>query len=365
MAAPVHVVGVGARTPVGLRAAAAAAAVRAGISRLGQHPFMTDQVGEPVAAATDPRLDPRFIGPMRFVALAETALREACEPLADMETLRLRVPLYLALPEIRPGFTREDAAAVRSGLLHLDGLPVEVSDVFVIQEGNAAGLVALTAALRQIELGAADACLIGGVDSYFQPDTVEWLDANRQLAGSVSRSGFVPGEGAGFCLLASEGLRARLWLTPLVRVVSAANGRETKLIKTSDICLGEGLTTTVREAAGEAQSRGESINTIICDINSERYRCEEWAFVCLRLPQFFDNPATYISPADCWGDLGAASGPLFVMLAAEAAARGFGTGPRTMIWASSEGGMRGAAVLETVRTGTRATAASRVVLTEH
>ncbi len=63
-------------------------------------------------------------------------------------------------------------------------------------------------ATEQIQQGAFEACLVGGVDSYFHPDTMEWLDANRQLAGAVSRSGFVPGEGAGFCLLMTERARA-------------------------------------------------------------------------------------------------------------------------------------------------------------
>jgi 3-oxoacyl-[acyl-carrier-protein] synthase-1 len=182
---------------------------------------------------------------------------------------------------------------------------------------------------------------------------MEWLDANRQLVGLVSRSGFVPGEGSGFLLLMNDRLRLRLGLSSLALVISAEIGRETKLIKTPDICLGEGLTATVRQAASKVHSRGESINSIICDINTERYRGEEWGFVCLRMPLFFDDPTGYLSPADCWGDVGAASGPLFAMLACEAASRGVATGPRTMIWASSEGGLRGAALLEAAVGGDR------------
>lgn len=353
MAASVHIVGVGARTPVGLGAPAAAAAVRAGISRLGDHPFMIDQVGDPMPAAMDPQLDPGLMGVQRLLALAETALREACAPMEEIPGSHLHVPLYVALSEIRPGITLDDARVVRSGLSAFNGLPLDISEVTVLPAGHAAGLSALAEAFRQIQLGAEEACLVGGVDSYFQADTMEWLDANRQLAGVVSRSGFVPGEGAGFCLVASERLRARLGLSSLARVISAATGRETKLIKTSDICLGEGLTATVRAALSGSQSRGESINSIICDINTEGYRGEEWGFVCLRLPLCFDDPTGYLSPADCWGDMGAASGPLFAILACASAARGIQAGPRTMIWAGSEGGLRGAAVLETPVEGKR------------
>src|SRR5580692_5334589 len=116
MATRVSIVATGARTPVGLHSAAAASAVRAGITRLVDHPFMIDQVGDPMPGAMDPRLDPALYGFERFIALAETALQEACAPLAGMASaLRLRAPLYLGLPELRPGFSGEDAAAIRSG----------------------------------------------------------------------------------------------------------------------------------------------------------------------------------------------------------------------------------------------------------
>ena len=85
-------------------------------------------------------------------------------------------------------------------------------------------------------------------------------------------------------------------------------------------------------------------------INGERYRGEEWGFVCLRLSNHFDDPIDYMSPADIWGDVGAASGALFIMLACQAAARGHAKGPRMMLWASSESGVRVAAVIEAPET---------------
>ena len=348
MVTSVYIVSTGARTPLGLDAAASAAAYRAGINAMGEHPFMIDQVGDPMPGALDSQLDPGLMGPDRFLALADTALHETCAPLSAKSTLHLRLPLYLALPELRPGFTDKDAAVVRSGLLRSEGLPITISEVNLFTLGHAAGLAALTAAMEHIQQGAFEACLVGGVESYFQPDTMEWLDENRQLAGAVSRSGFVPGEGAGFCLLMTDLSTRRLGLDVLAHVFVIATGKETKLIKTSDICLGEGLTSVVRRAIGSQSSSSGRINAVICDINGERYRGEEWGFVCLRLSQYFDDPTAYWSPADCWGDMGAASVPLFAILACQAAARGYAKGPRTMLWASSEKGLRGAAVIETL-----------------
>jgi 3-oxoacyl-[acyl-carrier-protein] synthase-1 len=321
---------------VGLHSASAAAAVRAGITRLAEHPFMIDQAGDPMPAAMDPRLDPALFGAQRYVELAKSALEEITNSLPLVAPAA--APLYLGLPEVRPGFSKEDAFAIRAALPY--------SNVNLIIEGHAAGLAAFQLAAGKIESGELQECLVGGVESYFHPDTMEWLDANRQLTGSVSRSGFIPGEGACFCLLMSASAAHRRGLRPLALVSSASCDRETKLIKTEDTCLGEGLTCVVREATSHLELPHQAVTDIVCDINGERYRAEEWGFVCLRLPFQMANPTAYVSPADCWGDMGAASGSLFAMLACQAWARHYANGPRTLLWASSEGGLRGALLLE-------------------
>ncbi len=344
----VHVAGTGARTAVGLGAASSAAAVRAAISGVRVHPFLIDQVGQRVAAAMDGKLDPLLTGPERLAALAIPALLEACAPLTSHAgEPRLRLAIYLALPEFRPGFAGADAAAVRSLLSRSEGLPIDISEVSVFDGGHAAGLAALAKAFQQIQRDELEACLVGGVDSYVEAATIEWLDANRQLSGGVARSAFVPGEGAGFCLLVTDRVRARFGLPSHACVAAVGVGHERHVIKTPETCLGEGLTAAVHEAVKNLNPREERINNVICDLNGERYRGEEWGFVCLRLPQYFEDPTAYRSPADCWGDVGAASGPLFVALACQAAARGYATGPLTLVWASSENGLRAAAMLET------------------
>ena len=51
MSDSVHIVAVGARTPLGLTAESSAAAVRAGIRRLTHHPLFVDRMAEPVTVA--------------------------------------------------------------------------------------------------------------------------------------------------------------------------------------------------------------------------------------------------------------------------------------------------------------------------
>ncbi|MDM0112269.1 hypothetical protein QTI66_08910 [Variovorax sp. J22R133] len=343
-----YITAIGARTPLGLHAAASAAAYRAGISAAGEHPFYIDQAGEPMITALDGALDPTLVGRARLVALATSALHDACLCLGNSTGgPKERVPVLLALPEFRPGFTPEDADAVRKELLSLADLPIQIDELTISAQGHAAGLAFLAVAAERMRQRGTEVCLFGGVDSYFHPDTLDWLDGNRQLVGSVSRSAFVPAEGAGFCLLMTEGALTRFGLTALAGVRTVAVGRESKVIKSDQICLGEGLSEIVQTAVGWLARPDETINTVICDINGERYRGEEWGFVCLRAGENFDDPTGYWSPADGWGDTGAASGPLFAMLACEAAARGYAQGPCTLLWAGSENGLRAAALLDT------------------
>lgn len=342
----IHVVSCGARTPLGLNAAASAAAYRASISAAREHPFMIDRAGNPMLGALDAVLEPNLTGWKRLLALAVPALCEACASLSDRSRPHSPIPLFLSLPEHRPGFSADDVEAIRTNIGHEANLPFGFSDVSVLAQGHAAGLALMSTAASQMHQGAFETCIVGGVDSYFHPDTMEWLDENRQLAGAVSRSAFVPGEGAGFCLLMTETALARMNTDAMACLRSTAFGREAKVIKSDEICLGEGLTAAVERAVARAPRSASTIGTVICDINGERYRGEEWGFACLRIGHHFDDPAAYLSPADCWGDLGAASGPLFVMLACQAAIRKYATGSRSLLWASSEGGLRAAAVLD-------------------
>jgi 3-oxoacyl-[acyl-carrier-protein] synthase-1 len=303
--------------------------------------------GGPSPAAIDAEIDPGIFGAERLLLLAESALREASVSFDDVQLPPLSMPLYLGLPEIRPGFTPKVVAEVKHGLTQLDAMPIKLSEVHAITEGHASGFIALETAVHHMRQGRIGACLVGGVESYLHPDTMAWLDANRQLAGDVSRSGFIPGEGAGFFVLMTERNGLQFGLKPLACVRAVSLGKETNLIKTTDICLGEGLSATVRDALRDIRLPTERINHVICDINGERYRSEEWGFVCLRMNQYFDDPTSYESPAECWGDMGAASGPLFVMLVCQAFERGYSKGPRSLLWSSSESGRRAAAVLET------------------
>lgn len=340
MTMALNVMATGVRTPLGLHSAAAAAAVRAALSSCSEHPFFVDRAGDPMPASIDSILEPTMPCRERMLRMAHSAIAEASAPLAKLGKAAT-LPLLLGLPEPRPGFGEADAHWLRSQLLRQADFPFTLGDTRAYMSGNSSTLLLMDQARREMAEGHYDMCIVGGVDSYFHPETMEWLDKNRQLVGKISRSGFVPGEGAGFCLLMTPAAAQRAGLTAVAQVTGSATAWESKLIKTDDVNLGEGLTQAVRDTVSALQSP-DSIQAVYCDINGERYRGEEWGFVCLKLARYFDDPTGYYSAADCWGDMGAASGGLLLTLAVEAAQRGYAAGRHSLLWTSSENGLRAA-----------------------
>jgi len=341
----VHIVAIGARTPLGLTAESSVAALRAGINRVSEHPFIVDRTAEPVRVALDSHLDPALAHADRLVEMAATALEEVCRKLERSRSTFRSVPLLLGLPEERPGWNKQDAERVIRQLRERP-MSVEFSPIEVFPQGHAAGLLALQSACTRIRAGHSELCVIAGVDSYLDLETLAALDENRQLATSYHRGAFFPGEGAGAFAVAAGSAVQRHGLTSLAVVGEIGTATEQCLINTDAVCLGVGLTESVRKAVMQLDLPGEAVDGVIGDINGERYRSEEWGFTLLRLPGALVDPTGYDLPSSSWGDMGAASGTLFVAVAVNAGERGWAKGRRYLIWNSSERGERAAVVLD-------------------
>ncbi len=339
-----YLVGVGAQTAVGRTVAATAAAVRAGLSAAADHPLRRDWHREPMVVCRASWLPVELAGVERSVALAIGA---ACEALAGVPDLREVRPLeiFVGLPEPRPGRPAQLEEAF-ADQLRARLLPhAHVSSVTPLPAGHASGLMALAEARARILGGQADLCLAGGVESYLETETLEWIEDAGQLHSRSNPWGLIPGEAASFCLLASPRTAAALGTTSLARVIGVASAHEENRIKTETVCLARGSTQAVR-AVLDPLPTGTLVDQVICDLNGEPYRANELAFTLVRMAGRLVAPGEFLAPADCWGDVGAASGPLFAALAIEAGQRGYAKGPRHLLATSSEGGQRSAALLE-------------------
>lgn len=346
MSEPVFLAAMGAVTPIGRDAWSSAAAVRAGVSGFGEHPYMVDTAGNPMRVAAAPWIDIDLQGSDRIAALLVPALQQALAPLADAADSETAVALALGLPSARPGLPSSLAWDLRHRVAV--AFPNWFSSIAILETGHAAPLVGLQAAMRKIAEGAFDACIIAGVESLISPETLEWLEQSDQFhgAGSLNNAwGFIPGEAAGAVLVATEQVCRRLGVTPMARVLGVGRAHEPKAMKTATVCVGEGLTAAFREALS-ALPAGSQVTDVYCDMNGEPYRADEFGFACLRTKEFFVSASDFIAPADCWGDVSAASAPLGMVLSTIAAQKAYANGRLAFVWASSERGDRGAVLLD-------------------
>ncbi|QSQ11890.1 hypothetical protein [Myxococcus landrumensis] len=348
MRAQVEVVAVGARTPVGLTAESSSAAVRAGIVRYVEYPFISPH-GEPVVVAADGLLGPDIEGRDRLVSMAQSALDEIETKLAHELLYEGRLRMLLALPEPRPGFSEGDAAWVADSLAARFRAKSPSARVEIAGRGHAGAILAVEQVMKECSESKDVLFLVMGVDSYHHADTFVWLERNRRFAQPGIRSGFTPGEGVGCLALMSAGMRRRLHLSPLALLRGACTAHERLLRDSETGSFGIGMTQAVAGAISGLDLSRESVDVVYTDINGERYRSEEWGFVALRAPSAWKTPG-YKAPSDCWGDVGAASGTLESILALRAFARGYARGPRALVMAGSDSGLRGAMLLQAPQT---------------
>jgi 3-oxoacyl-[acyl-carrier-protein] synthase-1 len=307
---------------------------------------MLDKVGEPMVVAPEPTLDAALQGPERFAHLAGPALKEALAPLAEGNVGMQSVHTLVGTPGARPGLP----AGIDGALGRLIANEVDATSgqrTAFLPNGHAAGLLAMIHARDILRAGRSRFCLVGGVDSYLTADSLEWMDDKGILKSSENRNGFPPGEAAGFCLVTTGATALEFGLPVFGWLETFGAARETSPIRTRTICVGRGLSEAIRQATAPLRLPEERVDDSICDLNGEPYRSEEFALTVLRTQMAFVDFSRFVTPADCWGDVGAASGPLFANLAIAAGLRGYAKGPRTMIWASSEGGDRAAVVVRT------------------
>ena len=347
MSASLDVVAVGARTPVGYTAESSAAAVRAGISRYAEYPFANAQ-GAPVVVASDGLLDPKVEGRERLLPLLESALGEVEGKLGAEALSRCQLSVLLAGPEVRPGYSEADEAWLLDAVDARYRGRRSVVSVMLAGRGHAGAIRAVENAQRECTAGKDHLFLVAGVDSYLHTETFLWLEQARRFAQPGIRSGFTPGEGAACLALMSAGLRRHLGLPGLAVVRGACTAHERQLRDSNTGSLGVGMTEAVEGAVMGLKLPQEGVDDVYTDINGERYRSEEWGFAVLRTPSVWKS-TDYRAPSNCWGDVGAASGALGGVLAVRAFARGYARGPRTLMIAGSDGGLRGAMLLQSIQ----------------
>jgi len=344
MAPPLcQILGVGARGPLGLNALQIAMCGRAGKIEPRRTRF-TDKNGNSIGAVRARFLPDDLHGYDRLVALAAPALLEAAKVLVK-SALAPPYPLFLALSEAgRPDDDSRFGPEILAELARRTGIPIDLERSVVVRSGHAGGGMALElAALRLAEGGRPQAILVGGVDSYYHPDVLKWLDFECRLHSGTAGNGLIPSEGAAFVVLTASTDEAAG--SAIGRITAAVSARE-DTVGTHVPNLATAMTRAVRTAATLAS--GSPIRWVLTDVNGERHRISEFSRVQIRSKDLFTEDFHHDALAEELGDVGAASGALLLAAACVHFRAGSAPAERVLIALHAEAQERSVLVIDAV-----------------
>ncbi len=342
---------VGMITAVGIGAKQTAASVRAGIARMGAtsvydkrfQPFTMGLVPDEALPPLVPPLE-EVVGltsrQRRMLQLGAVALQEVLKGVQNVAS----IPVLLGTAEAFPG--RSDPAGDQF-LTHLAtqaGIAFDAKRSKLFPQGRAAGVMALKEGIEMIASEQATQVIVGGVDTYLDLYLLGTLDMECRILAEGVMDGFVPGEGAGFFLLASD-RTVSAEQKPMARVIAVATGVEKGHRYSEEVYRGDGLAGTMQMLFESAPPSSEPVRTVYAGFNGENFWAKEWGVAYLRSKDKFDETFRTEHPADCFGDPGAALGPLMIGLAAVGMQKGYLKGP-SLIWCSSDCEPRGVTFIQ-------------------
>ncbi len=322
---------VGMASPVGLAAPASIAALRARLDGFRETRFVA-RGGEWLIGAEVPLPEP-WRGVPRLARLLLGPIQECLAP-DRLEPTAVPLLLCLAEPD-RPGRLAGLEALLQAELEAALGGPLHPESRLV-----AHGRVGVASALRHAseilaERRAAQV-LVAAVDGLLVAPTLRALEERHRLLTPANSNGFIAGEAAAALLVTAPDAAAPLHL------VAAGFGVEPAPIESGEPLRAEGLTTAFRQALAAAGITMAGVGWRIGTMSGEQYWFKEHDLAVARLLRGRHAPVDLWHPADGIGETGAASLAACLVLAFEAARKGWAPGDPVLAAAANDDGRRAA-----------------------
>jgi 3-oxoacyl-[acyl-carrier-protein] synthase-1 len=272
---------------------------------------------------------------VRLLRLCAAAFSECLEYLPDAKSLP---GLSLALPESETTRVLDGARFLKS-LVAVTGRGFAEKHSDASHRGRAGGLAAIGQAIDMVSSGRVPVMIAGGIDTYRDPYILSTLDREMRVKSPTNLDGFIPGEGAAFLALSRAGEVPGEFAVASPVVL----GHEAGHLYSEQPYLGDALASVVQQLLQAEAARGP-VQEVYSSMNGENHWAKEWGVAFLRNSSNFSPDAGMNHPADCYGDTGAASGPLMTGLAALGIKERYRRSP-ALIYGSSDRGPRAAMIV--------------------
>jgi len=333
-AAPLEIANAGLVTSVGLSAASACAAIRAGLTNPTPTRFQSPE-GEFIMAHSVPLARP-WRGREKLARMAAMAIEECLAELPREEWQH--VPLLLCVAEqARPGRTEGlDDVLIEEiqDLLDVRFAPQSV----VIAHGRVSASVAMLHASRLVHEHQVPAVLIAGTDSLLTWPTLRVLSEQSRLLAEQNSNGFMAGEAAGAVLTRKP--------TDAAQLICAGVGFATERahIDSEEPLRADGLTQAIKNGLAAAGLELHQLDFRIGDMSGEQYYFKEAALALGRILRQRKETFDLWHPAECIGETGAAAGLACLAVALMASRKKYAPGRGVLLHASADGGQRAAMI---------------------
>jgi len=276
-----------------------------------------------------------YRGARKLVEMAGNAIRDCLAN--SSRVLPKRLPVVICLSD-RASFAGDKSVEITSELgnwLDADGEFL----FYAMRGGRAVGVSAIEKARRLLN-SETPCCLVVGVDSLLNTRDLITFHGQRRLLTGKNSDGFIPGEAAAAILLSISPpsgkalhLRGMGWAEEKVTVLTEEPFRA------------RGLSQAIKSAISDGTTGYEEIDYRICDANGEQYVFKE-ATMALTSTLRFRKPEFDIwHPADCIGEIGAATVPCCLAVSLMAFRKGYAPGPGVLAHFGNDDGFRAAVTL--------------------
>jgi len=331
-------------TAVGHDGRLTAASVRAGISRFTEYDGYLDAGDNPITVARIREIHDRWETPQRLAGTAALCLEKLLDEYFRQGASRpSQIQLLLGVAsEERPGPRYEESCLFP--LRGIIGKWTDKPDLQIVPRGNASMAYSIEQAGRLIECNPGTLCIIGGVDSLIRTSTLNWFEKDGRLkSGSHGRHhGLIAGEAAGFIVIGNRALAEQTDRPILARIVGFGLAEEPVPRASGSLGRNSGLTEACHAALNGVE--GKEIRAVFNDLNGENSRAREWGMAEIRCFDKPDDNRRLWTPANCYGDIGAASGVVLATVATQGFIRGW-LQSSTLLTCSDDHGPCGALVL--------------------
>lgn len=311
-----YIAATGVMTSIGFNTQMTAAAVNAGISAYTASDYFNKK-DQPMTAAfvpddALPELSEALQGlhlkadEKRMIGLSQLALNQIETSLPKDQ----QVPLFLAGPENIPARPSPITSKIIQYIQVQSGLPIDVETSRYMASGRAGVVNAIDLAFKYLTATDAPCVLVGGVDSYNNTGLISFLDSEDRILAQNITDGFAIGEAAGFILLARNPHKS---FFP-VAVSQPGLSQEEGHLYSDAPYKGEGLSKAAAQALH--YSGLFKVEQIYSSMNGERFFVKELGVLSMRNAQHLQEGYQVHHPADCYGDIGAATGAVLLALSA-------------------------------------------------